>query len=74
MADEIDFANDLIDSEVSRALSKLRQQASSQQSGSVKACIECGDALPKERQQLGFKWCVPCASESERRKSMFADY
>lgn len=73
MADEIDFANDLMDSEVSRALSKLRQQAPS--TGiDVKFCVECGDTIPAERQKLGFKFCVSCASESERRKSMFADY
>jgi len=72
MADEIDLANDLIDSEVSRALSKLRQYAA-QEEGS-KCCIECGDDMPKERQKLGFKLCVPCASESERRRSLFADY
>jgi RNA polymerase-binding transcription factor DksA len=73
MADEIDLANDLIDSEVSRALSKIRQSASQDAQGS-EICIECGDDMPKERQKLGFKLCVPCASESERRKALFADY
>lgn len=73
MADEIDIANDLIDSEVSRALSKIRQNASSGAIGS-ESCVECGEAMPKERQKLGFKLCVPCASESERRKALFADY
>lgn len=72
MADVIDYANALIDSEVSRALSKLRQQTS--YVSGVKVCAECGDGIPEERQQLGFKFCVPCASEAERRKSLFADY
>lgn len=72
MADEIDLANDLIDSEVSRALSKIRQNASLAQGSEF--CIECGEDMPVERQKLGFKFCVPCASESERRKSLFADY
>ena len=72
MADEIDLANDLIDSEVSRALKKIRQSASSDTKGS-EYCVECGDDMPKERQKLGFKLCVPCASESERRKSLYAD-
>lgn len=72
MADDIDYANALIDSEVSRALSKLRQQ-NAYVSG-VKFCTECGDAIPPERQKLGFKFCVPCASEGERRKSLFAEY
>jgi RNA polymerase-binding transcription factor DksA len=73
MADEIDLANDLIDSEVSRALSKLRQNAAQGVVGS-KICLECGEAVPPERQKLGFKLCVPCAEETERRKSLFADY
>lgn len=72
MADDIDVANDLIDSEVSRALSKIRQSAS--QSIGTESCIECGDDMPSARQKLGFNLCVSCASESERRKSLFADY
>ncbi|RDI40186.1 TraR/DksA C4-type zinc finger protein [Aquicella lusitana] len=73
MADEIDLANDLIDNEVSRALSKMRQNTSSGAMGS-KFCLECGDDIPEGRQLLGFKLCVPCAEESERKKSLFADY
>lgn len=73
MADEIDLANDLIDSEVSRALSKIRQSSALETKG-AEFCLECGEDMPKERQQLGFKFCVPCASEMERRKSLFADY
>jgi RNA polymerase-binding transcription factor DksA len=72
MADEIDLANDLIDSEVSRALSRIRQNASKQAVG-AKFCIECGDEMPTAREQLGFKYCVPCAEERERRKSLYAD-
>jgi hypothetical protein len=73
MPDQIDLANDLIDSEVSRALSKMRQHSAVPTIG-PDSCVECGDDMPKERQKLGFKFCVPCASESERRKSLFADY
>lgn len=71
MADEIDLANDLIDSEVSRALSKIRQSTS--QSVGTKQCIECGDEMPEARRNLGFKFCVPCAAERERREALFAD-
>lgn len=73
MADEIDLANDLIDVEVSRALSKLRQGAAISALGS-EFCDECGDEMPEERRKLGFKLCVPCASETERRKSLYAEY
>ena len=73
MADDIDVANDLIDGEVARALSKLRQHAISGAIGS-KTCVECGDAIPEGRCKLGFKLCVSCAEESERRKQLFADY
>jgi len=72
MADEIDLANDLIDNEVSRALSRIRQHASQLAIG-AKFCVECGDDMPEGRQKLGFKLCVPCAEESERRKALFAD-
>ena len=72
MADDIDFANDLIDNEVSRALNKLRQHAAQDTKG-TKFCVECGDNIPEGRQNLGFKLCVPCAEESERRRALFAD-
>lgn len=72
MADIIDIANDLIDSEVSRALRKIRQNKSQDKEG-AKFCVECGDNVPEARQKLGFKLCVPCAEETERRKSLFAD-
>ena len=73
MADDIDLANDLIDSEVSRALSKIRQSTGASMVGS-KVCVECGDKMPAERTKLGFKLCVPCAEDVERKKSMFVDY
>jgi hypothetical protein len=72
MADEIDLANDLIDSEVSRALSRIRKGAGEQAIG-TKFCIECDDEMPEARQKLGFKFCVACAGERERRKSLYAD-
>lgn len=71
MADEIDIANDLIDNEVSRALSKMRQQ--SPQGKGSKFCVECGDEMPVGRTKLGFALCIPCAEEVERKKSLFAD-
>lgn len=71
MADDIDLANDLIDNEVSRALSKMRQ-ASIGRIGS-KTCQECGDDMLEGRRSLGFSLCVPCAGEAERRKSLYAD-
>lgn len=73
MADDVDFANELTDLEVSRALSKLRQSTSAAVEGS-KICVECGDTMPSGRTKLGFKLCVPCAEDSERRKQLFVDY
>lgn len=70
MADEIDLANDLIDNELSRALNKIRK-ASENVQGS-KRCMECGEKIPEARQKLGFKLCVVCAEENERRRSLFA--
>lgn len=72
MADEIDLANDLIDSEVSRALSKMRQTSPIRREGS-ESCMECGETMPEARKELGFIFCVPCTEERERRKSLFAE-
>lgn len=75
MADDIDIANDLIDSEISRALSKMQMREDSlREATAIKFCVECGEAIPEARQKLRFKYCVPCAEEAERRKSLFADY
>lgn len=71
MADEIDLANDLIDNEVARALSRIRQ--ASQEAKGAEFCVECGEDIPDARQKLGFKFCVPCAEEAERRKALFVD-
>ena len=72
MADEVDVANDLRERELGLALSKLRQNADKEMNGSKK-CLECGEDIPTARQKLGFKLCVACASESERRRSLFVD-
>lgn len=72
MADEIDLANDLIDIELGRALNKLRQQNDHPIQGAT-FCHECMEELPLARKSLGFKLCVPCAEDAERRKSLFAE-
>ena len=72
MADDADLANDIIHSEVSRALSKIRQSAAT--TIGSKVCVECGDNMPAGRTKLGFKFCVSCAEDAERKKSMFIDY
>lgn len=71
MADEADIANDFIDNEVSRALGRIRQVEVSE---GPKACKECGEAIPVPRRKLGFKLCIECAQEFERRHSQYADY
>jgi RNA polymerase-binding transcription factor DksA len=72
MADEIDFANLLIEGEVSRAVSKMRQMNAQHTEGSP-YCTKCGDPIPEGRRQLGFNLCVPCVEQVERKKSLFAD-
>ena len=54
MADEIDVANALVEGAVDRALRQIRMQTSMQQASGVKACVECGDDIPVERQKFGF--------------------
>lgn len=71
MADEADIANDYIANEVSRALGRLRIDDSGNKPGSKK-CLECDDPIPAARRKLGFKLCVQCAQESERKNALFA--
>ncbi len=71
MADEADIANDLIASAVLSTLSKMRQDTAVKMG--PKECVECGEDIPTARRRLGFKLCVACAEESERRNSLFAN-
>jgi RNA polymerase-binding transcription factor DksA len=71
MADEADIANDYIDKEIKRALGKMRGDLGKPGS---KVCRDCGENIPDARCNLGFQLCIECASESERRKSLFAEY
>ena len=72
MADDADIASDFIDNEVSRALGRIRQDL--QPKSGSEECGDCGEKIPDARRTLGFSLCIECASESERRKSLFADY
>lgn len=71
MADEGDIANFLVEVELSRALDKHRQSTTVVMKGS-KTCMECGDKIPDARRKLGFKLCVGCASEGERKRQLYA--
>jgi RNA polymerase-binding transcription factor DksA len=75
MADEADIANDYID-HITNTISSLlnnRHQNAKGRLGS-KTCRECAELIPVERRQLGFQLCIECAAETERRKSLFANY
>ena len=72
MADEADIANDFIANEVRRALNKVPQNTGGKLG--PKRCSECDDVMPDARRNLGFQICVPCASESERRKALYSAY
>lgn len=70
MADEVDLANEQMQSEVTWMVNQMRKQQAAAGTQGAKECVECGDAIPKERQKLGFKRCVHCASEIERRRAL----
>ncbi len=72
MADEADLANDFIDSEVSRAIRKIQQNTTAKPGPEF--CVKCADKIPALRRKMGFKLCVECAEEAERRGALFADY
>lgn len=71
MADEADVASNLIENALSRAIEQIRKNQPPTMG--AKNCVECGDDIPLERQKMGFKFCVACASLQERRKSQYKD-
>lgn len=70
MADDVDIANELMANEVSRALGKIRQGQSN--TAGPKNCVECEEKMPDPRRELGFKLCVSCAEDAERRKQLYS--
>jgi len=72
MADEADIANAYITNAIEAALGSRQQKVPSLVI--TKECKECGEEIPLARRQLGFQFCISCAEETERRKSLFADY
>lgn len=71
MADDVDVANSLIENEIAYALRRFKQVPEAGVNGAAH-CEECGDDIPAARRKLGFKFCVPCAQEQERKQSLFA--
>lgn len=71
MADEADLANEQLNSELSRTISRIRKSAPAG-SGS-KTCNDCGEDIPAARRELGFRYCIGCAETRERKQSLFAD-
>ncbi len=72
MADEADIASDYNELMISRALGRIRRDTSIK--AGPKLCGDCEEAIPEARRKLGFKLCVQCAEETERRNSLFANY
>ncbi len=69
MADEADIANDYITNAISYALDKWQQNNSKP---GAKLCIDCNEDIPEARRALGLSRCIDCATEWERRGSLFA--
>jgi RNA polymerase-binding transcription factor DksA len=72
MADDADIANDYNELLISNALGGIRQESNGK--SGPKICAECEDNIPEARRKLGFKLCVPCAEEAERRNSLYAGH
>lgn len=73
MADEADFANDQLDSELSRAINRIRKNASVSTHTGTRCCVDCGEEIPDARRELGFRCCITCAQTRERQQSLFVD-
>jgi RNA polymerase-binding transcription factor DksA len=72
MADDADLANEYNELLVLRALGRIRQDTNVK--SGPKVCAECDDKIPAARRKLGFKLCVQCAEEAERRNSLYAGH
>mgnify|MGYP003407589030 CR=1 FL=1 len=70
MPDEIDLANVLIDIQTARLVDEIRARSNNNTMGSPN-CEECDEIIPVGRQKLGFKICVPCAEDKERKKNLY---
>lgn len=71
MADDADFANEQLHSELSRTINRIRK--STPAGHGARICVDCGENIPEARRELGFHFCVGCAEARERRQSLFAD-
>lgn len=71
MPDEVDLANEQLNSELSRTIKRIRSSAPL--GAGSKTCSACGEDIPKARRDLGFRFCISCAENRERRQSMFMD-
>jgi RNA polymerase-binding transcription factor DksA len=71
MADEVDHANEQLNSELSRTINRIRKGAPSGKGSKI--CNDCGEDIPEARRELGFRFCIGCAETRERRQSLFAD-
>lgn len=74
MADEADIANDYLEYITNVISSALDKKPQINAKLGPKECKDCGEAIPAARRQLGFQRCIECAEETERRKSLFANY
>lgn len=74
MADEADIANTYITNAIEAALGQ-RQQKNIETKPSAKFCKECGIEIDERRRKLGnIQLCIECAAETERLKSLYANY
>ena len=71
MADEADFANEQVSTELSRTISRIRKSAAAGKGSET--CNDCGEDMPDARRELGFSFCITCAEAKERRQSLFAE-
>lgn len=67
--DEIDIANDRMMQDLEQRIAAARLQPVEP---GPEECDECGEPMPKLRQQMGCRLCVECKSRQERIASRFA--
>lgn len=74
MADIADFANDLVQERIDRAMAARNASKSQVITHSFLFCLDCDEAIPEARRdaQLGCTRCFECQSENDQMEARYA--
>lgn len=68
--DEIDITEERMSADLERRIQAARNNVPHQEGPEL--CTECEETIPHVRRRLGYSLCVPCASDKERMRQIYA--